>query len=353
MTLRAGVLGASGYGGAGLIERLRRHPEVELAALASRQYLGQPIDAAWPHLAGLLDLRFVDTDDAIAASDVLFCSTPHAATAPLVAAARAAGKQVIDLSADFRLDADTYATWYGVHPHPELIPQAVYGLPELHRGELAGAAIVASPGCNATAATLALAPLAAEGLLGDLPVATIVTGVSGAGRALDLGLHYAELDENARAYKVAGTHRHTGEIEINLGRVAAQGKESRTHGACDTVRLAFNPVLVPMARGILATTVARPERDGLSGALLLALYRDFYAGDALVHVQDDLPQTKAVAGADRALVTVRYDERIGAVVALAVIDNLGKGAAGQAVQGFNVARGLPETLGLRLEGHWP
>jgi N-acetyl-gamma-glutamyl-phosphate reductase len=137
---------------------------------------------------------------------------------------------VVDLSADFRLDADTYATWYGPHPHPELIPEAVYGLPELHRAELRGAAIVASPGCNATAATLALAPLAAAGLLGELPVATIVTGVSGAGRALDLGLHHAELDENARAYKVAGTHRHTGEIEVNLGRVAAQGKAGRTHG---------------------------------------------------------------------------------------------------------------------------
>jgi N-acetyl-gamma-glutamyl-phosphate reductase len=353
VTLRAGVLGASGYGGAGLIERLRRHPEVELTALASRQYLGQPVDAAWPHLAGLLDLRFVDTDDAIAAADVLFCATPHAATAPLVAAARAAGRQVIDLSADFRLDADAYAVWYGVHPHAELIPEAVYGLPELHRTELAGAGIVASPGCNATAATLALAPLAAEGLLGDVPVATIVTGVSGAGRALDLGLHHAELDENARAYKVAGSHRHTGEIEINLGRVAAQGKDARTHGARTPLRIAFNPVLVPMARGILATTVARPQRGDPSDAMLLELYRDFYAGDPLVHVQVDLPQTKAVAGGDRALVSVRYDGRTGSVVALAAIDNLGKGAAGQAVQGFNVARGLPETLGLRLEGHWP
>jgi len=353
MALRAGVLGASGYGGAGLIERLRRHPEVALTAVASRQYLGQPLDAAWPHLAGLTDLRFVDTDDAIAAADVLFCATPHAATAPLVAAARAAGRQVIDLSADFRLDAEAYAEWYGPHSHPERIPEAVYGLPELHRTELAGAAIVASPGCNATAATLALAPLAAAGLLGDLPVATIVTGVSGAGRALDLGLHHAELDENARAYKVAGTHRHTGEIEISLGRVAAQGKDARTHGPRAPVRVAFNPVLVPMARGILATTVARPGRDGLSDGRLLDLFRDFYAGDALVHVQAELPQTKAVAGADRALVSVRYDARSGAVVALAAIDNLGKGAAGQAVQGFNVARGLPETLGLRLEGHWP
>jgi N-acetyl-gamma-glutamyl-phosphate reductase len=354
MALRAGILGASGYGGAGLIERLRRHPEVEIVALASRQYLGKPADAAWPHLAGLMaGHRFVDTDDAIAASEVLFCSTPHAATAPLVAAARAAGVRVVDLSADFRLDADTYAAWYGPHPHPELIPDAVYGLPELHRAELRGAAIVASPGCNATAATLALAPLAAAGLLGELPVATIVTGVSGAGRALDLGLHHAELDENARAYKVAGTHRHTGEIEVNLGRVASQGKAGRTHGPRDAVRIAFNPVLVPMARGILATTVARPPRDDLSDAALLAIYRDFYDGDPLVHVQAELPQTKAVTGSDRALVTVRHDARTGAVVALAAIDNLGKGAAGQAVQGFNLAYGFEETLGLRLEGQWP
>ncbi|MDA0699873.1 MAG: N-acetyl-gamma-glutamyl-phosphate reductase [bacterium] len=353
MTLRAGILGASGYGGAGLIERLRRHPEVELVALASRQSLGQPVDAAWPHLAGLLDQRFVDTDDTIAAADVVFFSTPHAAAAPLVAAARAAGKLVVDLSADFRLDAATYATWYGPHPHPERIAEAVYGLPELHRTELADATIVASPGCNATAATLALAPLAAAGLLGAMPVVTIVTGVSGAGRALDLGVHHAELDENARPYKVAGTHRHTGEIEVNLGRVAAQGKDGRTHGPRTPLRLAFNPVLVPMARGILATAVVQPQRDDLNDAGLLALYRDFYLGDPLVHVQADLPQTKAVTGSDRALVTVRRDARTGAVVAFAAIDNLGKGAAGQAVQGFNVARGFEETLGLRLEGHWP
>lgn len=356
MTLRAAVLGASGYGGVGLVERLRRHPEVTLTAVASRQYLGRPLEGAWPHLAGLADLaglRFVDTEDAIAAADVLFCATPHAATAPLVAAARAAGRSVIDLSADFRLDAETYAAWYGPHPHPALLDQAVYGLPELHRADLPGAAIVASPGCNATAATLALAPLAAARLLGELPVVTIVTGVSGAGRALDLGLHHAELEGNARAYKVAGTHRHTGEIEVNLGRVAAQGKSTRTHGPRRPVRISFNPVLVPMTRGILATAVTRPGGDAPSDAALRDLYRDFYADDPLVHVQDDLPQTKAVAGGDRALVTVRRDERTGAVVALAAIDNLGKGAAGQAVQGFNVARGFPEAAGLRLEGQWP
>jgi N-acetyl-gamma-glutamyl-phosphate reductase len=353
VALRVGILGASGYGGAGLIERLRRHPDVALVALASRQYLGKTVDAAWPHLAGLVDGRFVDTDDVLAASDVVFCATPHGATAPIVDQARRAGLQVVDLSADFRLDEAGYRTWYGTHPCPERLPEAVYGLPELHRAELPGAELIASPGCNATAATLALAPLAAAGLLGAHPVATIVTGVSGAGRATDLGFHYPELDENARAYKVAGTHRHTGEIEANLGRAARQGKEARTHGDRAPVALAFNPVLVPMARGILATTVAHPGTDDLSDAALLELYRDFYAGDRLVHVQDDLVQTKAVAGSDRALVTVRWDARSSAVVAFAAIDNLGKGAAGQAVQAFNVARGFEETLGLRLEGQWP
>ncbi len=353
MTVSVAVLGASGYAGAGLIERLRRHPQVHLSAVSSRQYLGQSVSAAWPHLAGLLDLRFVDTDDAIAAAEVVFCATPHGATAPMVAAIRQAGKEAVDLSADFRLDAATYETWYGKHPFPDLIPYAVYGLPELHRGEMRGAGIVASPGCNATAATLALAPLAAAGLLGPHPVATIVTGISGAGRGLDLGLHYTEADENARAYKVAGTHRHSGEIEVNLGRVVKQGKDTLSHGPREPVTVAFNPVLVPMARGILATTVTHPGRSDLSDAGLLELYRNFYLDDPLVHVQEDLPQTKAVTGSDRALLSVRFDARANAVVAFCAIDNLGKGAAGQAVQAFNLAQGWEETTGLRLEGHWP
>jgi len=352
MTIAVAVLGASGYGGAGLIERLRAHPHTRVRAVASRQFLGRPVDDAWPHLAGLVPLRFVDTDDAIAGADVVMCATPHGATAPLVRAARDAGARVVDLSADFRLDADTYAAWYGPHPHPELLPDAVYGLPELHRSELPGATIVASPGCNATAAILALAPLAADGLLGDVANVTIVTGASGAGRGLDLGLHHPELNENARAYKVAGTHRHTGEIELILGRVAAQGKDARGSGPRTPVRIAFNPVLVPMNRGILAVAVVRPSGT-VDTAGLLARYRDFYAGDALVHVQEALPQTKAVAGSDRAVLSVRWDERTGSAVALCAIDNLGKGAAGQAVQGMNVAFGFPETAGLRFEGVWP
>ncbi len=353
MRLRVAVLGASGYGGAGLIERLRAHPDAELVAVGSRQYLGQGVDAAWPHLAGLVPLAFVDSDEAIAAADVVMCATPHGATAGLVRAARNAGKRVVDLSADFRLDAATYASWYGTHPHPELLGEAVYGLPELHRSELPGAAIVASPGCNATAATLALAPLAAAGLLGDVPTITIVTGASGAGRGLDLGLHFGELNENARPYKVAGTHRHTGEIEVTLGRVAAQGKDVRSHGPHAALRLSFNPVLVPMNRGIIASAVVRPGVDGLDDTALLERYRAFYAGDPCVVVQAELPQTKAVAGSDRAVIAVRWDPRTNGVVAMCAIDNLGKGAAGQAVQGMNLALGLPETAGLRMEGQWP
>jgi N-acetyl-gamma-glutamyl-phosphate reductase len=347
------VIGATGYGGAGLVSRLLAHPETELVALASRQYLGTSVDAAWPHLAGLVALRFVDHDEAIAASDVVFTATPHGATAPLVDAARRAGKRVVDLSADYRLEADVYAEWYGPHPHPERIAEAVYGLPELYRSEHPGAALLASPGCNATAAILALAPLAAAGLLGEVPSVAVVAGASGAGRGLDLGLHYAELDENARAYKVAGSHRHTGEIEAVLGRVVAQGKDARTHGPGQALRLAFNPVLAPLSRGIHATALARPEVAGLDDATLLERYRDFYAGDPLVHVQAELPQTKAVAGSDRALVSVRFDARTGTVVALCTLDNLGKGASGQAVQSFNLAFGFPESMGLRMEGQWP
>ncbi len=353
MALRVAVLGASGYGGAGLIERLRSHPEARLVAVASRQYLGRPVDAAWPHLAGLVPLSFVDADEAIAAADLIMCATPHGATAPLVHAARAAGKRVVDLSADFRLDAETYATWYGPHPHPELLSEAVYGLPELYRSELGGAVIVASPGCNATAATLALAPLAADGLLGDVATVTIVTGASGAGRATELGLHFAELNENARPYKVAGSHRHTGEIEATLGRVAAQGKDGRSHGPRERVRLAFNPVLVPMTRGILASAVVTPPGADEDDASLRERYRAFYASDPCVLVQSELPQTKAVAGSDRAAIAVRWDARTRSVVALCAIDNLGKGAAGQALQGMNVALGFSETAGLRMEGQWP
>lgn len=354
--LRVGVLGASGYGGAGLLERLARHPGVELTAVGSRQYQGEPVAASWPQFAGLFpELSFRSTDAVVADSEVVFCATPHGATAPLVKQALDSGVAVIDLSADFRLPPDVYAAWYGLpHPHPELYPEARYGLVELHRDELRGARLIASPGCNATAASLALAPLAAAGLLGPSAVANVVTGVSGAGRAPSQALHYTEVNENARPYKVAGSHRHTAEIEATVGRARAGGRALATHSAFSPYTVTFNPHLVPMSRGILATCTTQPrEAEGLSDAALLDVFRAYYADDPLIVVQDELPQTKAAAGSDRAVLSARYDARTRTIVAFCAIDNLGKGAAGQAVQAFNVAFGFDEVEGLTRGGMWP
>lgn len=362
--IKAGILGASGYGGSELIRRLGRHEAVEMVAFGSRQFLGKPLTTAWPQLAGLRvgDVAFEDEDAVIAASDVVFFATPHAATAPLVARARAAGKIAIDLSADYRLDPDTYREWYGLeHPHPELLAEAVYGLVELHRDELPGARIVAGPGCNATAATLALAPLAASGHLGADASVTIATGISGAGRSPSLPIHFPEAMDTAIPYRTGGTHRHVGEIEATLGRIVstaaaggfAAARSLRTHAEQQRPTLTFTPMRVPMVRGIIAITSTRSPLGTPSTAQLLALYRDYYAGNVMLHVQDAPPETKAVSGSDRAIVSVEADRRSGMILAYTVIDNLGKGAAGQAVQAFNIAMGLPETAGLELEGRWP
>ena len=348
------ILGASGYGGAELIRRLSRHREVQVVALGSRKFAGQPLDACWPHLAGLSETRFVTPEQALEIGEVVFTATPHGDTAPLVAKARSNGKRVVDLSADFRLPPDQYAIWYGQeHENPELYEEARYGLVELHRDELAGATLIASPGCNATAASLALAPLAAAHLLGEEVTANIMTGVSGAGRGTGLGYHFPEAAENVKPYKVAGSHRHTAEIEMTLGRAQTMGKHLATHADSDPVPVTFNPHLVPTIRGILATCTTRPRQDGLTTERALDVYREYYAGDPMIHVQEELPQTKAIAGSDRTIISVRVDERTGTVAAFAVLDNLGKGAAGQAVQNFNVMHGLPETMGLELEGRWP
>ncbi len=354
--LRAGILGASGYGGAGLIERLARHPAVALTAIGSRQYLGESVETCWPQFVGMFPgLRFGDTEDVLGGVDVVFCATPHGSTAPLVKQALDAGVAVVDLSADFRLPPDSYRTWYGLeHPHPELYGQARYGLVELHREDLSGCRLVASPGCNATAASLALAPLAAAELLGPVSVATVLAGVSGAGRAPSQGLHYTEVNENARPYKVAGTHRHTAEIEATVGRARERGKRLSTHAPFSPASVSFYPHLVPMSRGILATCTSQvDEGRRLDDDALLGLLEDFYRDDPMIVVQRDLPQTKAVAGSDRAVLSARFDARTRTAAVFCAIDNLGKGAAGQAVQGFNAAFGFDETAGLNLGGMWP
>lgn len=352
--VRVGILGGSGYGGAELLRRLLQHPLVTLSGVASRQYLGRPLAAAWPHLAGLTEATFADEAEVIDGCEVLFTATPHGSTAPLVKRALDAGKRVIDLSADFRLSAEEYARWYGQpHPCPELLSMAVYGLTELHREEICGAKLVANPGCNATAASLALAPLAAHGLLGEQLLVSIAAAASGAGRSPELGLHYSEVNENVRPYKVAGTHRHIPEVEDTLGRAATMGRRLKTQAPASRPLIIFTPHLIPMTRGILASCATSPTRGGVSEAELLDLYRTYYQDEPLIVVQDELPQTKAVAGSDRCLIAVRRDARSGWLHSFAVIDNLGKGAAGQAVHNFNVVMGFSETLALNLGALWP
>ncbi len=349
-----GILGASGYGGGELLRRLLKHPQARVVAVGSRQFEGQGVSECWPQLAGHYQgLRFAAAEAVIESCEVLFTATPHGATAPWVAAALAQGKKVVDLSADFRLSREAYQTWYGLeHPHPELIGEAVYGLTELHRDEVRGARLVANPGCNATAASLALAPLAAAGLVGEGVHVSILTGVSGAGRSSNVAFTYSDVSENVRPYKVAGTHRHLGEIEATLARVAAMGRQLKTRVDASGPAVSFTPHLVPMGRGILATCNV-PLAGEWTDEALLTLFADYYREEPLIVVQEALPQTKAASGSDRAILSVRYDARTRQALAFAAIDNLGKGAAGQALHNFNVMMGFEECTALELAGVWP
>lgn len=342
------VVGASGYTGAELLRLLVGHPRAEVVAVcATERSAGQRIDRVFPHLAGslALDVELFDAQAVAARAEVVFTALPHGQSARVVAELRARGRRVVDLSADYRLrDAEVYRAWYGDHPHAELLAGAVYGLPEFHRAELRGAELVAAPGCYPTAAALAVAPLLARGLVrADSVVVDAKSGVSGAGRSPGLGTHFPEVGESLRPYKVAGTHRHTPEMEQEMSRAA---------GA--PVRVLFTPHLVPMTRGILACVYAEPAHD-VTEAELRAAMRDAYAGEPFVTALegDALPDTAHVRGSNRAQVAVRFDARTRKVLAMSAIDNLVKGASGQAIQCLNIALGWPETDGLGVVATFP
>jgi N-acetyl-gamma-glutamyl-phosphate reductase len=338
-----GVLGASGYAGAELLRLLARHPELEVAWAAGDQAAGLPLHARYPGLrAAYGELAFCSVDEGLdKGADVLFCALPHGRAAELAGRALGAAGLVVDLSADFRLrDPDAYPIWYGAeHPLPAELGAWPYGLPELHREELRGASRVAVPGCYPTAALLALAPLVAAGLVAtDGIVVDAKSGLSGAGRSLSDGNLFVQANENVGPYKV-GSHRHTPEIEQELALAA---------GAPVTVT--FTPHLVPATRGILATCYATLAPSAGDEALA-ACYATAYAGEPFVDVLDPAggwPATRAVATTNRVQVAAAADRRAGRVVAAAAIDNLVKGAAGQALQCANLALGLPETAGLDL-----
>ncbi len=336
-------MGATGYVGAELVRLLSRHPNVEIVGLVGRGRSHEPIGGTHIHL----DRTGLHVDATVPDADAVFLALPHGAAAEIVPDLAATGAAIIDLGPDFRLRAAAdYPRWYGFeHPRPALLGAAVYGLPELHRGELAALgetrmAIVGAPGCYPTATLLALAPLARAGLIGDL-VVDAKSGVSGAGREPKQDLMFGEVNESVKAYGIGG-HRHVAEMEQELAELAPAGGAGANPGAR---AVDFLPHLVPMTRGILSACHVRPTRP-LRQRDLDAMYAEAYEGEAFVHVVTQPPATKHVLGSNSCRIHVRADERTGRVLAIGVIDNLVKGAAGQAIQAFNAVHGLAETTGL-------
>ena len=336
LPLRVGLFGASGYTGAELLRLLASHPRLEVALATADTHAGDRVAGLYPSLAaGYPDLVLAEADPARAEGlDVAFLALPHGASQDLVPELRKRVGTIVDLAADFRLkDPSLYPQWYGEeHRCPQLLAESVLGLPELYRDELRHASLVAVAGCYVTAASLALAPLVRTGAIE--PAGVIVdaaSGVSGAGRGLKTTTQFGTANEDFSAYGLLD-HRHTPEIEQATG-----------------AQVLFTPHLAPMTRGILATCYARPT----AGTDPLAELRDFYRGEPFVVVTDDPPSTKAALGSNCAYLTARRDPRTGWVVVLCALDNLVKGASGQAIQCANLALGLPETAGLPIVGVYP
>ncbi len=324
--VRVGIVGGSGFTGAALAELILKHPDVALSHVSSESLAGTPVSAHLPRLR--TGLRFC-TETEVTGVQLAFVCLPHGQAAPVVKRLLDEGTRVVDLSADFRLSAPAYRDWYGPHPCPELLP-ATYGLTELHREEIADSRLVANPGCYPTAALLALTPLHHLELLDVIIDAK--SGVSGAGKSPSERTHFCSVDSDLVAYGVQA-HRHYPEIAAGLG--------INGHGPS----LTFVPHLVPLQRGIVETMYVRAGRLP-AAADLRAFYRDTYAGEPFVEVCDAPPEIKEVAGTNYCRIYATVDERAGRIIVIAALDNLMKGAAGQAVQNMNVMLALPEQRGL-------
>ena len=324
------VFGAAGFTGALTARLLLRHPSLELRALTARGDVGRRLDDLYPYHRVPIELEELDLDRH-AEVDAAVVAYPHGAAAPLVAELRARGVRVVDLSADFRLqDPAVYGRWYRDHEAPELLDDAVYGLPELYREEIRGASLVANPGCYPTASLLALAPLARAGVIEDV-VIDAKSGVSGAGRAATDKTHFVSVDENLHAYGVP-RHRHIPEIEQELEILGAN------------VRITFIPHLVPLDQGELVTCYVTSSSAG--DVDLEQLYEDFYADEPFVELTAAPPGVRDVRETNICRISVHRDERAGRVIVFGAIDNLWKGAASQAVQNLNLMLGLPEDEGI-------
>jgi len=345
MKTRVSIIGASGYGGGELVRLLVDHPDVTLVHLTAESRKLEAYGEVFPNLRGFVPHVTEDADlDAIAAdSDVAFIALPNGIAMTMVPKLGPRLK-VVDLGADFRFhDPATYAKWYkAAHACPDLLEGAVYGQPELHRDRIRAARVIGNPGCYPTAALIAISPfLKAGAVISEGIIVDAKSGVSGAGRGASLGTHFSEVNENVKPYNVVG-HRHTPEIEQELSGVAGV-----------SVAVVFTPHLIPMTRGILATVYMRPAR-AITTTEAEQILVEAYASEPFVRVlQGGLPETKATYGSNYCDVAVRVDAHAGVVIAMAALDNLVKGAAGQAIQNMNLMCGFPETAGLREPPLYP
>ena len=342
---KVGIINVTGYAGVELARLLCQHPEVELTSVTGRSAAGQKLGEVFPHLASL----GLTIEPELGDIELAFSAMPHKESAKEVMPLLNRGIKVVDISADFRLkDAAEYPSWYGfTHPAPQLLEQAVYGLTELYRSQVAPAQLVANPGCYPTGAILALAPVAKAGLIeGDIIIDS-KSGVSGAGRTLSLQTHYSEANEDVTAYALDG-HRHLPEIIQELKLLRPE----------QSLTVTFVPHLIPMTRGILTTSYAtlasgKAAAGKKAGEEISHLYLDFYKDEPFVKIVESPPHTKHTWGNNLCLIHPTIDTRTGKFIVISCIDNLVKGAAGQAIQNMNLMLGLPETTGLQALAIYP
>lgn len=335
---KVAILGASGYTGSELLRFLLVHPRVEVTYLTAAKHAGKALSDVFPHLFGYLDLELhpLDPESVPQDTNVVFAALPHGASAEVVAHLHRRDLKIIDLGADFRLSRERYEKWYGKHPCPELIEEAVYGLPELRRDNIKDAKLVANPGCYPESSILGLAPLLKNGVIeNDSIIIDAKSGVTGAGRSPSLDYHFCEVNEGLKAYKI-GEHRHMPEIEEVLSNYSGQD-----------VKVMFTPHLIPMDRGILSTIYVRLTKK-ITNQELLNLYKEYYAEEPFVRISPEnvYPSTAQVRGSNFCDIGLRVSPGNKTATIISVIDNLVKGASGQAVQNMNLMMGWDETEGL-------
>jgi len=339
--VKIGVLGGTGYAGVEVVRLLTMHPEAEITRIVSHTFEGKKISEVYPNLRGICDIECsaLDIDDIANNCEVVFTALPHGASKEVIPSLFEKGLKIIDLSGDFRYnDKDVYEKWYGMpHDCPELLDKSIYGLCELHRDEIPNFSLIGNPGCYTTCSILALAPLVKNNMIDNKSIIIDAkSGVTGAGRGLSIPSLFCECTETMKAYKVA-THRHTSEIEQELSLIAGED-----------IQLSFTPHLAPMKRGILATCYANLSKS-VSQDEVVKAFKEFYDGDEFVRVYDSgsLPEVKHISGSNYVGLGVVVDERLNRVVVVSCIDNLIKGAAGQAIQNMNLICGFEESTGLK------